>query len=367
MGSIPSPPDVGGRINSRQAAAISLPDGMLDNGVLEDGVLEGKHAVVLGGAGFLGSHLSRRLLDLGARVTVVDNLLTALATRVVDMAEEGIEFVDADIAFQIPIDGDVDYVLQFASAASPIDYARFPIETLRTGSAGTDNALELARGAGAVFMAASTSEVYGDPLVSPQREEYWGNVNSVGPRSVYDEAKRYAEALTMAFHRSYGLDVKLPRIFNTFGPGMRPDDGRAVPAFIMAALRGEPLPVHGDGTQTRSLCFVSDLVEGLVRLLLSDHVGPMNIGNPHESSILELAELIIEVTGSSSAIELQPRPIDDPQVRVPDIALAESRLGWWPQVPLKSGLVDTVRWFEPFALNGSHIAAGNAVDVGSPA
>ena len=359
MGSIPQPPSAGGRIDNGHAKAGSLPGG---------GLLHGRHAVVLGGAGFLGSHLSRRLLDLGARVTVVDNMLTALPTRVAGMAEEGIEFVDADIACHIPIDdGDVDYVLQFASAASPIDYARFPIETLRTGSAGTDNALQLAHRAGAVFMAASTSEVYGDPLVSPQREEYWGNVNSVGPRSVYDEAKRYAEALTMAFHRSHGLDVKLPRIFNTFGPGMRPDDGRAVPAFIMAALRGEPLPVHGDGTQTRSLCFVSDLVEGLVRLLLSDHVGPMNIGNPHESSILELAELIIEVTGSSSAIELQPRPVDDPQVRVPDIALAESRLGWWPQVPLKSGLVDTVRWFEPFALNGSRLAAGNPVDVGSPA
>lgn len=313
--------------------------------------LAGKHAVVLGGAGFLGSHLAARLHSEGARVTVVDNLLTGSEGNIAPLrGRPGYRFVHANVAEQIPIDDrDIDYVLHFASAASPIDYARYPIETLRVGSAGTENALELARRCRATFMLASTSEVYGDPLVSPQPETYWGNVNSIGPRSVYDEAKRYAEALVMAYHREYDLDVKIPRIFNTFGPGMRPNDGRAVPAFAMAALRHEPLPVHGSGSQTRSLCYVDDLVEGLALLLVSRHIGTMNIGNPMETSILELAELIIELTGSSSHIEFHPRPIDDPQVRVPDIGLASEHLEWWPQVPVKSGLVQTIEWFERFA------------------
>lgn len=312
--------------------------------------LEGRHAVVLGGAGFLGSHLTQRLRAGGARVTVVDNLLTGRSVTATAMAEQlDVEFVHADVAAEIPIETtDIDYVLHFASAASPIDYARYPIETLRVGSSGTENALELAHRAEATFMLASTSEVYGDPLVSPQNESYWGNVNSVGPRSVYDEAKRYAEALVMAYHRTYDIDVKIPRIFNTFGPGMRPNDGRAVPAFVMAALLGDPLPVHGNGNQTRSLCYVDDLVDGLTRLLVSDYVGPMNIGNPREMSILDLAELIVEITGSISPIEFMPRPIDDPEVRVPDIGLASEQLGWWPQISIKSGLVQTVEWFETF-------------------
>ncbi len=310
--------------------------------------LSGKHVVLLGGAGFLGLHLADRMHRDGARVTVVDNLLTSHRDGIDSLARRpGIDFVEADISNKIPVDyEDVDYVMHFASAASPIDYGRYPIDTLRVGSAGTENALELARLAGATFMFATTSEVYGDPLVSPQPESYWGNVNSVGPRSVYDEAKRYGEAITMAYNREYGLDVKLPRIFNTFGPGMRPEDGRAVPAFMTAALLGRPLPVHGDGSQTRSLCYVDDLVEGLVRLMLSDHIGPMNVGNPTETSIVQLAELIIEITGSTSTIEFHPRPVDDPQVRVPDISLAADRLRWRPEVTLKDGLVRTIEWFE---------------------
>ena len=310
--------------------------------------LAGRHVVLLGGAGFLGLHLTDRLHRDGARVTVVDNLLTSRRDGIDSLTRRlGIEFIEADISIGIPIDHeDVDYVMHFASAASPIDYIRYPIDTLRVGSIGTENALELARKANAIFMFATTSEVYGDPLVSPQHESYWGNVNSVGPRSVYDEAKRYGEAITMAYHREYGMDVKLPRIFNTFGPGMRPEDGRAVPAFMTAALRDRPLPVHGDGSQTRSLCYVDDLVEGLLRMLLSDHIGPMNVGNPVETSMLELAELIIEITSSASTIEFHPRPIDDPEVRVPDISLAADRLLWWPEVTLKAGLVRTIEWFE---------------------
>lgn len=282
-------------------------------------------------------------------MTVVDNLLTAGSNEAARHGDRGIRFLRADVSEEIPIDGEnVDFVLHFASAASPIDYARYPIETLRVGSRGTDNALELARRTGATFMFASTSEIYGDPLVVPQHEGYWGNVNSVGPRSVYDEAKRYAEALVMAYHRAYGIDVKLPRIFNTYGPGMRPEDGRAIPAFAMAALQNQPLPVHGDGTQTRSLCHVDDLVDGLLLLLTSDHIGPMNIGNPQPTSMLELAELIIEVTGSASSIEFHPRPEDDPEVRIPDISLAARYLGWRPRVPIKTGLVDTLEWFEQF-------------------
>jgi len=316
--------------------------------------MRGRHAVILGGAGFLGLHLASRLRRDGARVTVVDNLSTAPRDGIDSLSKQlGIRFIEANISDGIPVDdADVSFVLHFASAASPIDYARYPIETLRVGSIGTENALELARRSGAKFMFASTSEVYGDPLVTPQHEGYWGNVNSVGPRSVYDEAKRYGEAITMAYHREFGMDVKLPRIFNTFGPGMRAEDGRAVPAFMTAALSGHPLPVHGDGSQTRSLCYVDDLVEGLLRMLLSDHIGPMNIGNPAETSIRELADLIIAITGSTSDIESRPRPIDDPEVRVPDITLASERLDWWPQVTMKDGLVRTIDWFEQFAFKG---------------
>jgi dTDP-glucose 4,6-dehydratase len=328
----------------------------------EGASLADRHVVLLGGAGFLGLHLATRLHGHGARVTVVDNLVTSRRDGIDSLSESlGIDFIEANISDGIPIDhGDVDYVMQFASAASPIDYARYPIETLRVGSTGTENALELARKSGATFMFATTGQIYGDPLISPQHESYWGNVNSVGPRSVYDEAKRYGEAITMAYHREYGMDVKLPRIFNTFGPGMRPNDGRAVPAFMTAALLGRPLPVHGDGSQTRSLCYVDDLVDGLVRLLRSDHIGPMNVGNPTETSILELAELIIEITGSTSTIEFKPRPVDDPQVRVPDISLAAARLHWWPQVTMKDGLVRTIGWFEQFAVEPGLVRAGKS-------
>lgn len=333
------PRQAGDKLSDGLAGRLTFPD------------LVDKHAVILGGAGFLGSHLVRRMHDGGARVTIVDNLLTGHRDNNSNLwTYPSFTFVHADISRDIPIDGDdLDYVLHFASAASPIDYARYPIETLRVGSHGTENALELARRSGATFMFASTSEVYGDPLVSPQPESYWGNVNSIGPRSVYDEAKRYSEALVMAYHREHGMDVKLPRIFNTFGPGMRPNDGRAVPAFAMAALENRPIPVHGDGSQTRSLCYVDDLVDGLLLLLTSDHIGTMNIGNPIETSMMELAELIVEITGSGSQMQFMPRPTDDPEVRVPDITLASTRLGWWPQVAMKNGLVRTIEWFEQFA------------------
>jgi dTDP-glucose 4,6-dehydratase len=309
-------------------------------------ILDGATTVLTGGAGFLGSHLSRRLLALGARVVVLDNLSTGRAQNVEDLIGHArFRFLHHDVTEYLHVGGDVDFVLHWASPASPIDYLKLPIQTLKVGGIGTHKALGLARAKGARFMLASTSEVYGDPEVHPQPETYWGNVNPIGPRGVYDEAKRYAEALTYAYHRTHGMEVRVPRIFNTFGPSLRMDDGRAVPTFIAQALAGEPLTVFGDGQQTRSLCYVDDLVEGLLRLLCSDYgEAPVNLGNPHEITVYDLAERIIRLTGSSSTIEHRPAPVDDPQVRQPDTAVARRELGWDAQVPLEEGLRRTIAW-----------------------
>jgi dTDP-glucose 4,6-dehydratase len=302
-------------------------------------------AVVTGGAGFLGSHLCQHLVDQGWEVVCVDSLVTGSMGNLAPVRDrDAFRFVEADVSDTLPVEGSVDAVLHFASPASPTDYLRRPIETLRVGAFGTHLGLELARRKDAVFLLASTSEVYGDPKVHPQPESYWGNVNPVGPRSVYDEAKRYAEAVTAAYHRVHQLPVKIARIFNTYGPGMRRDDGRAVPTFIDQALRGQPLTVHGNGSQTRSLCFVGDLVEAVWRLLCSNHMGPVNVGSPQEVTILELAEGIRSLTSSSSEIVFRPRPQDDPEVRCPDITLAKTVLGWEPQVSLQEGLARTVEW-----------------------
>jgi len=304
-------------------------------------------AVVTGGAGFLGSHLCERLLADGCEVVALDNFLTGVKSNVEPLLRHPrFRLVQCDVTDDIQLPGPVDQVLHFASPASPIDYLRLPIETLMVGSTGTLHALELAREKGARFLLASTSEVYGDPAVHPQPEDYWGNVNPVGPRGVYDEAKRYAEALTTAYRSVYGVDTTIVRIFNTFGPRMRPADGRAIPTFICQALAGKPLTVSGDGTQTRSIGYVSDLVEGVVRLLRSDHAGPMNIGNPCEMSVLEIAKMIVEITGSVTAIVFVSLPQDDPQVRRPAIDLARATLGWEPRVPVEEGLRSTVAWFK---------------------
>ncbi|HVL81268.1 MAG TPA: UDP-glucuronic acid decarboxylase family protein [Actinomycetota bacterium] len=302
--------------------------------------------VVTGGAGFLGSHLCTRLSDDGHEVVCLDNFLTGRASNVAHLTElPGFLLVTHDVTEHIEVPGEVDLVLHFASPASPVDYLELPIQTLKVGSLGTHKALGLAKAKGATFLLASTSEVYGDPQVHPQTEDYWGHVNPVGVRGVYDEAKRFAEAMAMAYNRYHGVDVRIVRIFNTFGPRMRARDGRAVPAFLSAALAGEPLVVHGDGSQTRSLCYVDDLVEGIVRLAASDHVGPVNIGNPHEVTVLELAKLVVEITGSTSEIAFGPRPQDDPSVRRPDISLARDLLGWEPSVSLEEGLDRTAAWF----------------------
>jgi dTDP-glucose 4,6-dehydratase len=310
------------------------------------GVLDGSTTVLTGGAGFLGSHLSRRLLGLGARVVVLDNLSTGRAVNLDDLfGHDRFRFLHHDVTDYLHVGGDVDYVLHFASPASPADYLRMPIQTMKVGGLGTHKALGLARAKQARFMLASTSEVYGDPQVHPQPEDYWGHVNPIGPRGVYDEAKRYAEALAYAYHRSHDVAVRVPRIFNTYGPAMRLDDGRAVPTFIAQALRGEDLTVYGDGLQTRSLCHVDDTVEGLLRLLASDHEGgPVNIGSADEVTVLELAERVIRLTGSSSRIVHLPAAVDDPHTRQPDTALAQWVLGWRAQVPLEEGLSRTIAW-----------------------
>jgi dTDP-glucose 4,6-dehydratase len=308
--------------------------------------LDGSRVVVLGGAGFLGSHLCERLLALGAHVTAIDNFITGRKSNLDHLIGDGsLRLVSYDVTDFLHVPGDVDAILHFASPASPIDYLQWPIQTLKVGSLGTHKALGLARAKDARLLLASTSEVYGDPRVSPQSEDYWGNVNPIGPRGVYDEAKRFAEAMALAYHREHGVKVRIARIFNSYGPRMRVNDGRAVPAFFAAALRNEPLPVHGDGSQTRSLCYVDDEVEGLLRLLVSDEVGPVNIGNPDEYTILELAEMIQDVVGNHPGIAFHPRPVDDPTVRRPDITLARKVLDWEPTIALRDGLQRTLPWF----------------------
>jgi dTDP-glucose 4,6-dehydratase len=305
-----------------------------------------KRAVITGGAGFLGSHLCDRLLAEGYGIVCVDNLITGRPENVAHLdGRPGFEFLHHDVSKPFEIEGPVDAVLHFASPASPIDYLELPIQTLKVGSLGTHNTLGLAKAKRARYLLASTSEVYGDPKEHPQKETYWGHVNPVGPRGVYDEAKRFAEAMAMAYHRAHGLEVRIVRIFNTYGPRMRLRDGRVVPAFIQQALTGEPLTVFGEGQQTRSFCYVDDLVEGIWRLLGSDLDTPCNIGNPHEMTILEFAQTIRAAVGSDSPIAFKPLPVDDPQTRQPDITLARTRLGWEPKVALPEGLESTVEYF----------------------
>ncbi|TYB47963.1 NAD-dependent epimerase/dehydratase family protein [Actinomadura chibensis] len=303
-------------------------------------------AVVTGGCGFLGSHLCEALLARGIPVVCLDNLLTGTARNVAHLiGRRDFLFKECDLTEPVEVPGDVGYVFHLASAASPADYLRLPIQTLEVGSLGTRNALEFAEAKGARFVLASTSEVYGDPLVHPQPESYWGNVNPVGPRSVYDEAKRFGEALTSAFRHSRGLDAAIVRIFNSYGPRMRPDDGRAIPTFLRQALTGEDITVTGDGSQTRSICHVDDTVQGILALGTSEHPGPVNIGSPFEISMTDLAELVIELTGSRSRIRFVDRPADDPRVRRPDTRLAERVLGWRPRIPVEEGLRTTIEWF----------------------
>lgn len=303
-------------------------------------------SVVTGGAGFLGSHLCERLLAEGHRVVCLDNLITGNVANIDHLAgNEAFRFIKQDVTEYLYLPGEVDFIFHFASPASPIDYLELPIQTLKVGALGTHKALGLARAKKATFLLASTSEVYGDPLVHPQEESYWGNVNPVGPRGVYDEAKRFAEAMTMAYHRYHGVDTKIVRIFNTYGPRMRARDGRVVPAFINQALVGEPITVFGDGKQTRSFCYVSDLIEGIYRLSRSKETGPMNIGNPHEMTVFDLARKIIAMTNSGSTIVHKPLPVDDPKVRQPNISLAKAKLGWEPKVEVDEGLPNVVAYF----------------------
>ena len=301
--------------------------------------------LITGGAGFIGSHLCDFLLGQDHRVIVMDNLLTGKVENIAHIRSPRFTFVNYDVTNFIYVDGPLDYVLHFASPASPIDYLQLPIQTLKVGALGTHIALGLAKAKGAKFLLASTSEVYGDPLEHPQSEGYWGNVNPIGLRGVYDEAKRFAEAMTMAYHRYHSVDTKILRIFNTFGPRMRKNDGRAVPTFINQALAGDNITVFGDGSQTRSFGYISDLVTGIYKLMLSSENEPVNIGNPEEMTVGEMAELIIELTGSSSRVVYEPLPEDDPKVRQPDITKAKRVLGWEPQIPVREGLVKTVEWF----------------------
>ena len=302
--------------------------------------------VITGAAGFIGSHLTETLLDRGYSVIGIDNLLTEDVANIAHLANRDFAFVKHDVTNYIYIDGPVHYVLHWASPASPIDYLELPIPTLKVGALGTHKALGLAKEKKAKFVLASTSEVYGDPLVHPQQESYWGNVNPIGPRGVYDEAKRFAEAITVAYHRHHGLDTRIVRIFNTYGPRMRVNDGRAVPAFISQALRNEDVTVFGDGRQTRSFTYITDLVDGIIRLMLSNVHEPVNIGNPRETTVEEIARTIVSMIGSKSTIVYRPLPTDDPKVRQPDITRARTLLGWEPAVTLEEGLVKTIEYFK---------------------
>jgi dTDP-glucose 4,6-dehydratase len=304
-----------------------------------------KRVVITGAAGFIGSHLAEALLDRDYTVIGIDNLLTGDIANISHLANRDFSFIKHDVTNYIYIEGPVDYVLHWASPASPIDYLELPIPTLKVGALGTHKALGLAKAKGARFVLASTSEVYGDPLEHPQKETYWGNVNPIGPRGVYDEAKRFAEAMTVAYHRYHGLDAKIVRIFNTYGPRMRVKDGRAVPAFISQALKNEDVTVFGDGTQTRSFTYISDLVDGIIKLMRSDVNDPVNIGNPREMTIEQIARTIIEMTGATSRIVYKPLPTDDPKVRQPDITRARTLLHWEAKVPLEEGLVKTIDYF----------------------
>ena len=302
--------------------------------------------LITGGAGFIGSYLCERFLDEGDEVICMDNFITGNADNIAHLfPNPRFSFIPQDVTTYIYVKGPVDAILHFASPASPIDYLEVPIPTLKVGSLGTHKALGLAKEKGARFLLASTSEVYGDPLIHPQKEDYWGNVNPIGPRGVYDEAKRFAEAMTVAYHRVHKVKTRIVRIFNTYGRRMRLKDGRAVPNFITQALKGEPLTVYGDGSQTRSFCYVTDLVEGLIRLLRSDYDGPVNLGNPRELSVLECARKIIALTGSRSQLAFKPLPVDDPKVRQPDIGLARRLLGWEPRVSFEDGLKETIDYF----------------------
>jgi dTDP-glucose 4,6-dehydratase len=303
--------------------------------------------VITGAAGFIGSHLSEALLDRGHAVLGIDNLLTGAMANLSHLRDRDFEFIRHDVTRFIDVDGPVDFVLHWASPASPIDYLELPIQTMKVGSLGTHNSLGLAKAKGAGFMLASTSEIYGDPLEHPQQETYWGHVNPVGPRGVYDEAKRFAEALTLAYHRYHGLNTRIARIFNTYGPRMRLRDGRAVPAFISQALRNEDVTVFGDGTQTRSFCYVTDLVDGILRLMAADTHEPVNIGNPHQITIEEIAHTIIRLVGATSEIVHRQLPVDDPRQRRPDITRARTLLGWEPKVGLDDGLRKTLEYFRP--------------------
>jgi dTDP-glucose 4,6-dehydratase len=306
-----------------------------------------KTAVVTGGAGFLGSHLCDKLISEGLQVICIDNLITGNVENIAHLAgNDKFSFIKHDITNYIFIPGKVDYILHFASPASPVDYLQLPIQTLKVGSLGTHKALGLAKEKKARFLLASTSEVYGDPEIHPQHEEYWGNVNPIGPRGVYDEAKRFAEAITMAYHRYHNLETRISRIFNTFGPRMRAQDGRAIPNFVMQALTGKPITVYGDGSQTRSFCYITDLVDGLFKLLMSDEKEPVNIGNPEEIPLLEIAKEIVELTNSNSQIVFEGLPVDDPKVRQPDISKAKNKLGWEPKVNRKEGLQKTINYFK---------------------
>ena len=302
-------------------------------------------SLVTGGAGFLGSHLCERLLAEGHEVICVDNLITGNRANIEQLMADDFTFLEHDVTVPLHLEQPIDNILHFASPASPIDYLELPIQTLKVGSLGTHNTLGIAKAKDARYLLASTSEVYGDPLVHPQPESYWGNVNPVGPRGVYDEAKRFAEAMVMAYHRAHGLDTRIVRIFNTYGPRMRPRDGRVVPTFIQQALDGEALTVYGDGSQTRSFCYVDDLVEGIWRLLNSDTNEPVNIGNPHEMTVLEFAQHVLDLTGSGGPIHHEELPEDDPKIRQPDITRAREILGWEPRVPLRGGLERTVEYF----------------------